>query len=289
MSELAHTDEVVTKEYLSQFYQDLLPYLGGAIPSFANKFNRSDIITTDEKIVGAYLGKPMYQKTIQGVLPDAVAYGTIVYESYPIGASVDSVVSYYGQYNPNGLWHSFPIDIDFGNQWNYAAKVLVSDNLYTGGFGKNVVIVGNADIAWNGSPFTITVKYTKTTDTANSFKYSDSHDYSTSETIVGTWIDGKPIYQRTVQMVAPNVTTDGTAAKENLDITSWNLNECLGLEMVGHKTNTSYFGHGGYFSSDGHYQLKAYVYRGTQLTVSSQNSSLNGITVYVTVRYTKNT
>lgn len=41
-----------------------------------------------------------------------------------------------------------------------------------------------------------------------SAKYA--HNYSTSETIVGTWIDGKPIYQKTVPIGAlPNNTTTG--------------------------------------------------------------------------------
>ena len=48
---------------------------------------------------------------------------------------------------------------------------------------------------------TITIRYTKTTDTAGSGTWTPqgvpSHHYSTSEQIVGTWIDGKTLYEKT--------------------------------------------------------------------------------------------
>ena len=48
---------------------------------------------------------------------------------------------------------------------------------------------------------------TKTTDAANSFNYGDPNEYSTTEKIVGSWIDGKPLYQKTISCGAlPNNT-----------------------------------------------------------------------------------
>jgi hypothetical protein len=41
----------------------------------------------------------------------------------------------------------------------------------------------------------VTLQYTKTTDVAISV--GSENEYSTTEKIVGTWIDGKPIYQLT--------------------------------------------------------------------------------------------
>lgn len=44
-----------------------------------------------------------------------------------------------------------------------------------------------------------TILYTKTTDTADSpIKSPIQHNYSTEEKVVGTWIDGKPLYEKTV-------------------------------------------------------------------------------------------
>lgn len=39
----------------------------------------------------------------------------------------------------------------------------------------------------------------------------DRIDYSTSERVVGTWIDGKPLYQKTVKPNLPTTITNGSA------------------------------------------------------------------------------
>ena len=48
----------------------------------------------------------------------------------------------------------------------------------------------------------ITIYYTKTTDVAGSGIWTTTgeyaHHYSTDEKVVGTWIDGKPLYERTI-------------------------------------------------------------------------------------------
>ena len=68
--------------------------------------------------------------------------------------------------------------------------------------------------AFAGNGF-ITILYTKTTDTAGSGKYNTlgvpKVHYSMDEQVVGTWIDGKIIYQKTC-----NVTTN-----TNCDNTTW--------------------------------------------------------------------
>ena len=72
MSELAHSDEVVTKEYLANFYLEILPYLGS---SLIVKTGASDYLSTDEKIVGVFIdGKPLYQKSF--VYPNMTITGT---------------------------------------------------------------------------------------------------------------------------------------------------------------------------------------------------------------------
>ena len=53
-----------------------------------------------------------------------------------------------------------------------------------------------------------TFYYTKTTDTAGSGSYNTLGvpmvHYSTDEQVVGTWIDGKPLYQKTITFTAPS-------------------------------------------------------------------------------------
>lgn len=45
-------------------------------------------------------------------------------------------------------------------------------------------------------------------------------NYSTSEQVVGQWIDGKPIYQKTIVSTLPTCTTDNTIAIKSVDIGS---------------------------------------------------------------------
>lgn len=72
----------------------------------------------------------------------------------------------------------------------------------------------------NARPTTITVnaitlQYTKTTDTAGSGTYTPSKalavHYSTNEQVIGTWIDGKPLYERVVQINSLPADTNTTA------------------------------------------------------------------------------
>lgn len=44
------------------------------------------------------------------------------------------------------------------------------------------------------------------------------NEYSTDEKVVGTWIDGKPIYQRTFVDTAPTTTTDGTLVEKYISM-----------------------------------------------------------------------
>ena len=60
-----------------------------------------------------------------------------------------------------------------------------------------------------------TVQYTKTTDSA--VEIGSDTDYSTTEKIVGTWIDGKPIWQKTVTGTAPNGWGDTAHNIANID------------------------------------------------------------------------
>lgn len=57
-----------------------------------------------------------------------------------------------------------------------------------------------------------------------------SNQYSTTEQAVGTWIDGKPLYQKTIVDTMPTVTTDGTRSTKIIDISSLNMSMCVDIE-----------------------------------------------------------
>lgn len=73
----------------------------------------------------------------------------------------------------------------------------------------------------------VTIYYTKTTDTAGSGQYNTlgmpMHHYDTNEYIVGTWIDGKPIYEKVIDNITistPN-TVEGNIYGNSIDLTAY--------------------------------------------------------------------
>lgn len=195
------TNDQITAQNFKDFYNAIRPYLNGQVPTFANAFNKSDLYSTDEKIVGTWIdGKPLYQKTIEIEISSA---NDIVYT--PVGASIDTVASLIalrvdGGTNKTG----FAFAVSTNDETNQSTIVYVTSNRATSH--PNSVFSYTANqTAVIGRPVLVTIQYTKTTDTA--IKVGDGNDYSTDEQIVGTWIDGKPLYQKTISGVISAINT----------------------------------------------------------------------------------
>lgn len=186
--------KLATKADLKEMYDRILPYLGGMPEMLANKFSKGDLYSTDEKMIGQWVdGKPLYQKT--------VAFDVSTYEdanerrTFILGtiSDVDSFVDLVVRYLPSTfatVKHTIGSTMSRGAQsqhTNYA-------NCYTS---NEIRVMHQCLVSDNVSRVKgyFTVKYTKTTDSA--IAIGSDTDYSTNEKIVGTWIDGKPLYQRT--------------------------------------------------------------------------------------------
>lgn len=193
---LTNPNTVVTEERLSEFYQGILPYLGGMPEAVCNKFSKSDLLSTTEKIVGCNTdGKPMYQKTFKGNLVAATTMGTEANTEIEIGASVDTYEGYTCFVINNGGYQPIYTKIPDGTNDNH---LRISFNANSNASKPNRIMIRNT--FYGAIPYICTIKYTKTTDAANSFNYADENDYSTTEKIVGTWIDGKPVYQKVIDI-----------------------------------------------------------------------------------------
>lgn len=187
------------------------------------------IYSEEEREVGCWVdGKPLYQKTF------------ILSSSKAISA----------------------------NQWNTISEVTLSGNedeivrteLYLGadksqnvfGFGKveNGVLKIFTTILLGINA--ITIQYTKTADVAGSGTWTPSgelaHHYSTNEQIIGTWIDGKPIYQKTID--TSNLSTN---YMNPTDLGIPSTSTIVGIDLIGM-----------YSIEGGHYQITD-----MSLTVSS--------------------
>ena len=135
-----------------------------------NRFDKANIYTTDERMIGRWIdGKPLYQKVF--VSSNAFAIGT--------------------------SWINTGWDVSFAN---VLVNTQIIDSVGQVFCGVNAgFISGNLGLqAFNtiSNAKICILQYTKTTDTT--VNIGTDNDYSTDEQIIGTWIDGKLLYQKTV-------------------------------------------------------------------------------------------
>lgn len=169
------TEEQTTAKNFQEFYSKIRPYLNGSFPTpIVNKFSKGDLYSTEEKIIGQWIdGKPIWQKTY-----DIGSAITVSNSGVNISSYISNLSSIARFVNAKG----------YNDSYNGAVNI----NVYIDS--GNVYAVANGNYPM--SKFTI--QYTKTTDSPISI--GDGNDYSTDEQVVGTWIDGKPLYQITVSV-----------------------------------------------------------------------------------------
>ena len=176
----------VTESSLREFYQQIQPYLNADVPVIANKFDKANLYSETERIVGQWVdGKPLYQKTINfGALPNA--------STKDVTTGLTSVLVHhifaYGYNSTSGLCILLP-NLDVSNPTS-GAQINVRDS------GATVRVVTGSNMSAITECY-FTLQYTKSTDTTISI--GADTDYSTTEKVIGTWVDGKPIYQKTIE------------------------------------------------------------------------------------------
>lgn len=145
----------------------------------------------NEREVGCFVdGKPVYQKTIEiPALPNTGAL-TVNHNI----SNFEKLVDAKGIFWASTWGGTIPFLSMSGASVSNAGAISFSASATT--------ITVNAGSNRSGCVGYITLLYTKTTDSAGSGVWTPSGvpsvHYSTSEQVVGTWIDGKPVYQKTV-------------------------------------------------------------------------------------------
>ena len=149
------------------------------IPSGSGSAYYSPLIySTDEREVGVWTdGKPLYQKTI--ILNSVVQCTSGSWTDLSVSSlDIDKVICAESLGEDGVYWQAMS-----------ARYYQSSLNLYNSR-GSDVYIKY------------VTLRYTKTTDTAGSGSWTPSGvpavHYSTDEQVVGTWIDGSTLYQKTI-------------------------------------------------------------------------------------------
>ena len=175
------------------------------------------IYSTTEREIGVWIdGKPLYEKTIDcGALPNnttkTVSYNVSNVEkiTYIEGVGIAS----------NGGAIPIPFVDDASKNADMLCDVSVPN--------ANIRFISRGDkSAFNGY---ITLRYTKTTDTAGSGTWTPQGvpavHYSTDEQIIGTWIDGKTLYEKTFDL---------TGISDNLTVGDWTtvMSNLTGIEKI---------------------------------------------------------
>lgn len=174
------------------------------------------IYSDEEREVGVWRdGKPLYQKSI---LLAGISIATGQY------------VIVYTQAN---------IELKYANGYfiegNYVYTV-PEPFLRIRQDGNNIVFRAMEPSAWDISSGVLTIRYTKTTDTPGSGTWTTdgtyAKHYSTEEKVIGTWIDGKPIYECSWEfspmLSVPPVSWTNTS----ITVASKNFNKIVGCEAV---------------------------------------------------------
>lgn len=220
-----------------------------------NRFDKANIYTADERMIGSWMGKPLYQKV------------WLELNVQPIYNSWVNIIDYA---NVESL-----IKASYGNLDNNYP------NLFSSGIG--------AEIRYNEGYFQIKycqsntirqlnyfiVQYTKTTDTT--VNIGTGNDYSTDEQIIGTWIDGKPLYQKTYDV--------GTDASITYSLPSY-INKVINFSGI-----IEGFAPIPYVSSSTNFCIYLFVDKDNNINIRKGSSiqSIASGTAYVTIQYTKTT
>ena len=64
--------------------------------------------------------------------------------------------------------------------------------------------------------------------------------YSTTEKQIGTWIDGKPLYQITLEDTMPTINTEGTATTKDVDISALSAKSIINITGILWSSASSY-------------------------------------------------
>ena len=117
-----------------------------------------------------------------------------------------------------------------------------------------------------------------------------SDNYSTTETVVGQWIDGKPIYRIVLETTIPECKTNGTAVTTIYSYDS-NIDAVTKIRTMYYKENM-YYWPSEYAAVSGSGIVSSSVYYNTASRgIIMMNNSIgwNGSKAYVILEYTKTT
>lgn len=266
-----------TKEVTSIASITPLPETPIKLLTIADKIDKANIYSTTEKIIGQWTdGRPIYQKTFSVTTPSSTTTGTTILASSNLSGVKDVVKMTMNYMNSNN------------------ALRVIEGSMATDGTATPDVPIIYVDASLNIKCFNpcsldtsksakLTIQYTKTTDSA--MPVGTDTDYSTSEKIVGSWVDGKPLYQKTINFGAgPNNTTKNVAHGIS------NIGRVCDIKVNMTKPTTSFAFPDVVLGSTLSLtqNVRCYV-TGDNVIINSQQRDISDMDIIVTLQYTKTT
>lgn len=175
---------------------------------------------TNEREVGCWTdGKPLYQKTIDcGALPNNTTKN--------VNHNVSDVETIFivNAFGINSSKESYPIPFAHRSTTGNQIQISVDSTKITLGTGGSL---------WTSLNGFVTIRYTKTTDTAGSGKLTPTATptvhYTTSEQVIGTWL-GQTLYERVFEISEVTVSADSWSEIASIDTSNMGQlvsNKCL--------------------------------------------------------------
>ena len=242
------------------------------------------IYSTEEREVGVWTdGKPLYQKTIPVTASTSANYVDIQHGVSDIDKVVKSEGYIYYDDSPNLIERRFFPQLYYTAMENLATSIyMVTDTSIRVAYGSWLKGLDQSKVQ-----IEVTIFYTKTTDTAGSGTWTTTgeyaHHYSTSEKVIGTWTDGKPLYEKTFNYTGTYSGGTTHTLAISLDNPDYVFVENFGcINLDGAYLTVPYV------MSDA-YKVAYYIPSTKDSIVMSVGSSNRLDEIYVTIRYTKTT
>lgn len=174
-----------------------------------------DYSEAEQKVGHWVTGSPVYEKTLFDTTPSEITpIGTSPtgnqLKYIPIGAEIDTVISYHAYVNLNGgSWAIMPM---VSNTMDSFGKINIRDHTNVDTPDTAVCLI--SDLNWINRPLRLTLRYTKVGESADTDRVPVNPliEYTLKEQVVGYWVNGKPLYRKTIDIGAlPNNSTKTVA------------------------------------------------------------------------------
>lgn len=161
---------------------------------------KPEIYSTEEREIGVWTdGKPLYEKTVY--CPNIVK-GQDNLVNHEV-SNLETVVKIWGRCEYNNSGEILPLPYISSQSGYYIILGNVTNTRFQVSPGANFTSIENCYV---------TIQYTKTTDQPGAGTWTPdgvyAHHYSTDEKVVGIWVDGSTLYEKTIDFgTLPNATT----------------------------------------------------------------------------------